>query len=95
MWIEFEKFSDLQSSQVFEVKQSEDLECVAECLVALPLQLGRHPHAVLGEVHRLALRHLIGLRNKYSKVTPDLSNCTSELVLRYSTIAIWILLRLQ
>ena len=72
----------LQSAQVLEVEQAEDLERVAERLVALPLQLGRHPHAVLRQVHRLALRRLVALqRVKCIDFTPDLSNCTSELVL--------------
>ena len=55
--------SNLQSAQVFEVEQPEDLECVAQGRVGRP-QLGRDAHAVLREVHGLALRlrrRLVGL----------------------------------
>ena len=52
----------LKAPQVLDVEQPEDLECVAQGRVGRP-QLGRDAHAVLGEVHGLALRlrRLVGL----------------------------------
>ena len=46
---------NLESAEVLEVEQAEDLEGVAQRGVGLP-QLRGDAHAVLGEGHRLALQ---------------------------------------